>query len=68
MARIKGGIKKRKEEEETIVQKRIKELQKLSETFIQKRIKELNKKADTKGVISDKEMEYFQKLLSKRSK
>ena len=58
MARIKGGIKKRKkEEEETIVQKRIKELS-----------KSLLEKADTKGVITDKEMEFFQKLLSKKNK
>jgi len=59
MARVKGGIKKRIKEEEEL-------------TFDQKRIaefsKSLIKKADLKGAISEKEMEFFTKLITKKKK
>ena len=59
MARIKGGIKKK--EEETAFEKAMKKLK-------QKQQNNTVMPGNTKGVISDKEYDFFLKLLSKKNK
>ena len=57
MARIKGGIKK----EETAYEKAMKKLK-------QRQQNNTVMPGNTKGVMSDKEMEFFLKLLNKKKK
>ena len=59
MARVKGGIKKK--EEETAFEKAMKKLK-------QKQQNNTVMPGNTKGVMSDKEMEFFLKLLNKKKK
>ena len=56
MARVKGGIKK----EETAYEKAMKKFTAQASSLI--------KNADLKGTISEKEMEFFTKLLNKKKK
>ena len=58
MARIKGGIKKK--EEETAYEKDMKKFKAQASSSI--------KSADLKGSISDKEYEFFLKLLNSKKK
>jgi len=57
MARVKGGIKK----EETAFEKAMKKLK-------QRQQNNTVMPGNTKGVMSDKEMEFFLKLLNKKKK
>jgi len=59
MARIRGGIKKK--EEETAYEKAMKKLKKRQQN-------NTVMPGNTKGVMSDKEYEFFLKLLNKKNK
>ena len=59
MARIRGGIKKK--EEETAYEKAMKKLKKRQQN-------NTVMPGNTKGVMSDKEMQFFLKLLNKKKK
>tara|TARA_R100001463_G_scaffold54666_1_gene105795 strand:- start:12 stop:191 length:180 start_codon:yes stop_codon:yes gene_type:complete len=59
MARIRGGIKKK--EEETAYEKALKKMRKLQND-------NTVMPGNTKGVMSDKELDFFLKLLNKKNK
>ena len=59
MARIRGGIKKK--EEETAYEKAMKKLKKRQQN-------NTVMPGNTKGVMSDKEYDFFLKLLNKKNK
>ena len=59
MARIRGGIKKK--EEETAYEKALKKMRKLQND-------NTVMPGNTKGVMSDKELDFFLKLLAKKKK